>query len=182
MKTGEEDEDEVFKHRAKVYRFDPETKQWKERGVGDIKILKHRQHMTYRVLLRRDQIHKIACNHLITEKMTLQPLSTSETALCWDAMDYAEEEARMERLAVKFKLAETKNDFKEAFEAAQKDISERKESGRKEDSSRSPQNDRNEDSYTDPANALSTNDNTHDEYEDEEDQFNPHLSAVICIR
>ncbi len=41
LKTGEEDENVLFSSRAKLYRFD--TDQWKERGVGDIKILKHKQ-------------------------------------------------------------------------------------------------------------------------------------------
>ena len=41
MKTGEEDENVLFSSRAKLYRFD--TDQWKERGVGDIKILKHKE-------------------------------------------------------------------------------------------------------------------------------------------
>merc|ERR1719232_1652268 len=58
--TGEEDEEVVFKHRAKVYRFDPDKKEWKDRGVGDIKILKHKAKNTFRVLLRREQVHKIA--------------------------------------------------------------------------------------------------------------------------
>src|SRR6218665_676786 len=40
LKTGEEDEDELFKERAKLYRFD--TDKWKERGVGNMKILKSR--------------------------------------------------------------------------------------------------------------------------------------------
>src|SRR6218665_1259489 len=40
VKTGEEDEDELFRERAKLYRFD--NGQWKERGVGDMKILKNR--------------------------------------------------------------------------------------------------------------------------------------------
>ena len=35
-KTGEENEESLFCHRAKLYRFDASTKQWKERGVGDI--------------------------------------------------------------------------------------------------------------------------------------------------
>lgn len=40
VKTGEEDEDEAFRERAKLYRFD--NGQWKERGVGDMKILRNR--------------------------------------------------------------------------------------------------------------------------------------------
>lgn len=38
LKTGEEDEEEIFRQRAKLYRF--EVSEWKERGVGDLKILK----------------------------------------------------------------------------------------------------------------------------------------------
>merc|ERR1712141_615473 len=89
VKTGE-DEEVLFKHRAKVYRYCGETKQWKERGVGDIKILKHPNRGTFRILLRRDQTLKIACNHYISEVMELKPMATSETALIWFAVDYAD--------------------------------------------------------------------------------------------
>ena len=51
--TGEEDEDVVFSHRAKLYRLDKSLKEWKEKGVGDLKILKNKELNTYRVLLRR---------------------------------------------------------------------------------------------------------------------------------
>lgn len=81
-----------------------------------MKILKHPEKKTFRVLLRRDQIHKIACNHLITKDMDLKPMFGSETAVCWFAMDYADEEPKVEHLAVKFKLEETKNEFKKKFE------------------------------------------------------------------
>jgi len=122
VQTGEEDEQEIFKYRAKVFRYDNELKQWKERGVGDIKILKHPGRLTYRILLRRDQTLKVACNHLISEQMELKPLSTSETALWWSAVDYADEEPKTEALAVKFKTVDTRNDFKRVFEDAQKEI------------------------------------------------------------
>ncbi len=46
----------IFKHRAKVYRYDGDAKQWKERGVGDVKILKHPGRGTFRILLRREQV------------------------------------------------------------------------------------------------------------------------------
>lgn len=41
VKSGEEDEDVLYTHRAKLYRF--REKEWRERGLGDIKILRHRQ-------------------------------------------------------------------------------------------------------------------------------------------
>ena len=42
VKTGEEDEEVLYKHRAKLFRWSAETKEFKERGLGDIKILKHK--------------------------------------------------------------------------------------------------------------------------------------------
>ena len=47
-----------------------------------------------------------------------------ETALMWFAMDYSEDEANglPEKLAVKFKLAETKDEFKRVFEDSQSRI------------------------------------------------------------
>lgn len=41
MKTGEEDEEVVYSHRAKLFRF--ADGEWKERGLGDVKILRHNQ-------------------------------------------------------------------------------------------------------------------------------------------
>jgi Ran-binding protein 1 len=51
--------------RAKLFRYDSESepREWKERGTGDIKILKHKQHGTCRVLMRRDKTLKICANH-----------------------------------------------------------------------------------------------------------------------
>ena len=125
VKTGEEDEEELFKHRAKVYRYCSETKQWKERGVGDIKILKNPRSGITRVLLRRDQVHKIAANHRISKEMELKPLASSETAWCWYAMDFSEgheESGSLEHLAVRFKTKETAENFKAMFEECQANV------------------------------------------------------------
>lgn len=40
VKTGEEDEDILYSHRAKLYRF--RSSEWRERGLGDVKILQHK--------------------------------------------------------------------------------------------------------------------------------------------
>lgn len=117
VRTGEEDEEQLFCHRAKLYLFDSRTKQWKERAVGDIKILKHkaRPHC-FRVLMRRDQVHKIACNHSITEFTKLMPLSTSANTLTWKALDFAEGKSSPEAFAVRFKNAEIVKKFEQTFE------------------------------------------------------------------
>ena len=44
--TGEEDEDVLYCHRAKLYRF--VNGEWKERGIGDFKILQHKQNKCIR--------------------------------------------------------------------------------------------------------------------------------------
>ncbi|XP_043692779.1 ran-binding protein 1 homolog c-like [Telopea speciosissima] len=41
--TGEEEEDVLLDLKAKLYRFDKEGNQWKERGVGTVKLLKHKE-------------------------------------------------------------------------------------------------------------------------------------------
>lgn len=91
VKSGEEDEEILFKERAKLYRWDRDATQWKERGVGEIKILFHTQKKYYRVLMRRDQVLKVCANHVITKEMNLVPSDTSNNALIWTATDYAGE-------------------------------------------------------------------------------------------
>ena len=54
--------------------------------------------------------------------MELKPMYGSENAVCWFAMDYAEDEYKLEHLAVRFKTADIKKDFQEKFEACQKEL------------------------------------------------------------
>ncbi|XP_035250343.1 E3 SUMO-protein ligase RanBP2 isoform X2 [Anguilla anguilla] len=115
-KSGEEDEEILFKERTRLYRWDRTLNQWKERGVGDIKILYHPQKRFYRVLMRRDQVFKVCANHTITQGMELMPMNTSNNALVWTATDYAEGSAQVEQLAAKFKTEELAGCFRRKFE------------------------------------------------------------------
>ena len=54
--------------------------------------------------MRREQVLKVCCNHRISPDLTLKPLNTSETSLVWQAMDFTEGEAKLEKFAVKFKV------------------------------------------------------------------------------
>ena len=66
VKTNEEDEDVQFKIRAKLFRFDKESKEWKERGTGDVRILKHKETKKVRLVMRRDKTSKVCANHYCT--------------------------------------------------------------------------------------------------------------------
>ena len=67
--TGEEDETVWFAERVKLFRF--AEKQWKERGLGVIKMLCNESTKHVRVLMRREQIFKVCANHLIKADMSI---------------------------------------------------------------------------------------------------------------
>ncbi|XP_070173906.1 E3 SUMO-protein ligase RanBP2-like isoform X2 [Littorina saxatilis] len=121
VKTGDEDWSPLFSQRGKVFAFD--NNQWKERGIGEMKIMKHNSQMLFRVLMRREQVLKVACNQLITTDMELKPMATSETAWCWLATDYTDgKDGKTGQFAVRFKKMETAKQFKELFEECQKKL------------------------------------------------------------
>uniref|UniRef100_S4RRU4 RAN binding protein 2 n=1 Tax=Petromyzon marinus TaxID=7757 RepID=S4RRU4_PETMA len=119
VKTGEEDEEELYCNRAKLFRFDADSKEWKERGVGNFKILCHHVSGKLRVLMRREQVLKICANHYITAEMTLNRNAGSDKSWVWHALDFADEVPRHEQLAIKFKTAEEAVVFRTKFEEAQ---------------------------------------------------------------
>ena len=121
VSTGEEDEEVLFSNRAKLYRFNKEMKQWKERGVGEIKLLCHKKTGKVRVLMRRDQVLKVCANHQVTVSMKLQPNAGSDKSWVWHtAADFADEEPKPEQLAVKFKTSEVAKQFKAKFDECHK--------------------------------------------------------------
>ncbi|XP_033474036.2 E3 SUMO-protein ligase RanBP2 isoform X2 [Epinephelus lanceolatus] len=122
VRTGEEEEEEMFCNRAKLYRFDTDTKEWKERGIGNIKILKHSSKGKVRLLMRREQVLKICANHYINADMLLKPNAGSDKSWVWNAIDYADEEPKPEQLAIRFKTVDEAALFKAKFEEAQKTV------------------------------------------------------------
>lgn len=120
VSTGEEEENLLFSDRAFLYRYVPDTKEWKEKGRGDMKILEHKTTGRTRVLMRREQVLKICCNHYITPQLSLKPLQTSDRTWTWSAQDFSEGELVQETFALKFKTMDQAQKFKNVFEEAQK--------------------------------------------------------------
>lgn len=125
LNTGEENETVFFTGRAKLFRYavTNDIKEWKERGTGIVKILKNFDSGKVRLLMRRDQIHKICANHFLTKEMVLSPMNNSDCTYIWAAHDYADGELVLEKFCIKFKSAEEAKLFFEAFENARKAIS-----------------------------------------------------------
>ncbi|KAK0206726.1 RanBP1 domain-containing protein [Desarmillaria ectypa] len=120
-KTMEEDEDVLFKMRAKLFRFDISSSEWKERGTGDVRLLAHKETKKVRLVMRRDKTLKVCANHAITSDMRLQPNIGSDRSWVWKvAADYAESPPTAETLAIRFANSENAGQFKEKFEEAQK--------------------------------------------------------------
>lgn len=119
VKTLEEDEEELFKMRAKLYRFASENDppEWKERGTGDVKLLRHKEKGTIRLLMRRDRTLKICANHNIMPLMELKPNAGSDRAWVWNThADFADEKPKAEMLAIRFLNAENAQKFKMKFD------------------------------------------------------------------
>lgn len=126
-RTGEEDEEVAFEARAKLFRFDNGA--WKERGLGQLKLLRSPETNRVRVVMRREQVHKVCCNHLITDAMELKPLGGASGGAVkpwvWWAVDFSEmeevgPEGRKEMFSVRFKTQEESDAFYVAFMAAAK--------------------------------------------------------------
>jgi len=110
----------LFKMRAKLFRFDSGSSEWKERGTGDVRLLRHKETKKVRVVMRRDKTLKVCANHVIAVDMRLQPNIGSDRSWVWKvAADYSETPPTSETLAIRFANAENAGQFKVAFEEAQ---------------------------------------------------------------
>ena len=120
VQTGEEDETTMFSSRAKLYRYDKDVSAWKERGIGTMKILHNSEKGRSRILMRREGVHKVCANHVITADMKLEGKKATANCWIWSTLaDFSEEVARAEQLAVKFKTPDEFLLFKEKFEECQ---------------------------------------------------------------
>ncbi|GAA5977318.1 hypothetical protein JCM5350_002427 [Sporobolomyces pararoseus] len=120
VKTHEEDEEVLFKMRAKLFRFVADSAEWKERGTGDVRLLKHKESKKVRLVMRRDKTLKVCANHYITGDMALSPNVGSDRSWVYNvAADVAEGEPTAETLAIRFANSENAGLFKEAFKSAQ---------------------------------------------------------------
>merc|ERR1719483_325588 len=113
--TGEEEELIIFEDRAKLFRFSDDSKEWKERGLGQAKILKDQNTGKFRFLMRREQTFKVCANHQLSSNMKLDRMNANNKARIWGAQDFADEELRTEKFCIRFKTEEQADNFEQKF-------------------------------------------------------------------
>jgi len=117
VKTGEEDEDTVYKERARLYRFDASTQEWKERGIGDVRFMKHKETGKVRILLRQEKTLKLCLNHTVHPTIELKVNLGSDRAWTWTCLDAADpEDVKVQTFAIKFKNSDVANEFKNKYD------------------------------------------------------------------
>ncbi|EYU29337.1 hypothetical protein ABFS82_05G137500 [Erythranthe guttata] len=129
--TGEENEDVLLDLKAKLYRFDKEGNQWKERGAGTVKLLKHKESAKVRLVMRQNKTLKICANHLVLSTMSVQEHQGNEKSCVWHAADFSDGELKDETFCIRFASVENCKSFKDKIEEIAE--SQSKESGDSEE-------------------------------------------------
>ncbi|GKV22014.1 hypothetical protein SLEP1_g31920 [Rubroshorea leprosula] len=111
--TGEEDEDPILDLKSKLYRFDKDGNQWKERGVGTVKLLKHKVTGKVRLVMRQSKTLKICANHFVLPTMSVQEHAGNDKSCVWHATDFADGELKDELFAIRFPSVDNCKTFKE---------------------------------------------------------------------
>lgn len=91
----------------------------KSLGVGELKLLRHKVNHTYRLVMRREQVHKLVLNHGIGSEFNFTPFNNNMRSFNWRTLNFAESnEGILESLAVRFKKEELAQKFKKALNYA----------------------------------------------------------------
>ena len=128
-KSGEEDEEILCSYRSKLFLYgetllDQGTgnKTWKERGIGEARILRHREHQRLRFLMRQEKTMKVIANHALDPRIKLEPNAGSDRSWVWSCFDFAEGQLEEKVFALRFSNSEVANEFKEKYEECQKEM------------------------------------------------------------
>jgi hypothetical protein len=70
-----------FRRRCKLHRFAAESKEWKERGTGDVRLMKNKVNGMIRVVMRQEKTNKLVLNHFGMKLFVFNSLITSRSIL-----------------------------------------------------------------------------------------------------
>ena len=99
--------------RSRLYRW--RNSEWKERGTGEIKILRHKQSKKIRCVLRQDKTLKPVSNFVVAEDplCVLKEHQGSDKMFFFTAYDCSEDPFQIEKFVLKFVDVSWSFDFEE---------------------------------------------------------------------
>jgi len=126
VKTHEEEEEVLWKWRGKLFVFGETLlnkgtgqKTWNERGIGEFKFLKHKEHQKIRALMRQERTMKVICNHVVDPRIQMQMNAGSDRSWVWSAFDFSDGELVETVFAIRFANSDIAQDFKKQFDTHQ---------------------------------------------------------------
>jgi Ran-binding protein 1 len=117
--TGTENEVCIYKQRIKLYRFAQD--QWKERGIGNGKLMRHGETKAIRFVMRQEKTLKPVANFHVSAKPSCEPviMNKNEKQYMWACMDFSDGQGATTKLAAKFQSVEAANEFVKKLAEAQ---------------------------------------------------------------
>jgi Ran-binding protein 1 len=98
------------------------TKSWKERGIGQLRILQHKEHSRCRILMRQEKTMKLLINHMLIPGLKLVAHDTSDRAYVWRAEDFADGVVKETDFCVRFADSDLAQAFHQAFVKYQQEM------------------------------------------------------------
>jgi Ran-binding protein 1 len=98
------------------------NKTWRERGIGEARLLKHREHQKIRLLMRQEKTMKVIANHVVDPKIKLEPNVGSDRSWVWSAFDFSEGELKETIFAIRFGDSDIANEFRDKFLECQSEM------------------------------------------------------------
>ena len=94
--------------RARLYRW--RSSEWKERGTGELKLLRHSENKKIRLLLRQDKTLKPVANFILADDplCVLKEHLGSDKMFFFTAYDCSEDPFQVEKFVLKFGNADSK--------------------------------------------------------------------------
>ena len=98
------------------------NKTWRERGIGEVRLLKHREHQRIRLLMRQEKTMKVIANHALDPRIKLEPNVGSDRSWVWSAFDFSEGDLTETVFALRFADSDIAKEFKDKFTECQAEM------------------------------------------------------------
>ncbi|KAI3838308.1 hypothetical protein MKX03_012992 [Papaver bracteatum] len=108
-----EEEDTVLDQKAKLYRFDKDEYQWKQRGL-----LKHKHTEKVRLVMRQSKTLRVCANHQILPTISIEKHVMSENSWLWHAADFADGVLKEEVFCARFASTGNAKEFQKMIAEA----------------------------------------------------------------